>query len=123
MATQKTMHQSALYYVKGGAAWIENRYSFVHDSVNSLPFFITERDSANASRWGWTVGTGFEYALSKNVSAFVEYDYLSFTDSVRFNCLSVVSDNPGPNCGNAGRTVFDMDQHINQIKLGLNLRF
>jgi hypothetical protein len=69
--------ERALYYVKGGAAWIENRYSFVHDSVNSLPFFITERDSANASRWGWMVGTGFEYALSKNVSAFVEYDYLS----------------------------------------------
>ncbi|GIK80135.1 MAG: porin family protein [Alphaproteobacteria bacterium] len=54
-----------LWYVKGGAAWMDSDYSIGGLTVSD-------------TRTGWTVGTGLEWAISPNWSAKLEYNYLDF---------------------------------------------
>jgi outer membrane immunogenic protein len=58
----------ALFYVKGGAAVTANKYS-----VFNTGFLI---DSASETRWGASVGVGFEYAFAPNWSLGFEYNHL-----------------------------------------------
>jgi outer membrane immunogenic protein len=59
-----------LVYGKGGVA-------FAHDH-SSLTDFAGGTASTSVTRTGWTAGAGLEYALDRNWSAKVEYDYLGF---------------------------------------------
>src|SRR5882724_5936919 len=61
---------AALLYLKGGAAVTSNRFS-VFDTLTGF-----ELASASSTRWGGTVGVGFEYGFAPNWSAGVEYDHL-----------------------------------------------
>jgi len=76
----------ALFYVKGGAAVTDNRYS-----VFSAPGgFVLDRVSA--SRWGASAGAGFEYAFAPNWSVGFEYDHL-FMGTRDINDGFLVTDN------------------------------
>jgi outer membrane immunogenic protein len=66
----------ALFYVKGGAAVTNNRFSIL-DNLN----FGAELVSASATRWGATVGAGFEYGFAPNWSFGVEYNHLFMGDA------------------------------------------
>lgn len=66
---------AALLYVKGGAAVTNNRFS-VHSAINEL-----ELASVSSTRWGGTVGVGFEYGFAQNWSAGIEYDHLFMGNS------------------------------------------
>jgi outer membrane immunogenic protein len=61
----------ALFYVKGGAAVTDNQYT----ATATLPPLIGV-DTAGDTRWGATVGVGFEYAFVPNWSFALEYDHL-----------------------------------------------
>ena len=61
---------AALFYLKGGAAVTSNRFSIL-TTLNNV-----ELASASATRWGGTVGVGFEYGFAPNWSFGVEYDHL-----------------------------------------------
>jgi outer membrane immunogenic protein len=60
---------SALLYFKGGAAVTSNRFSL----CDTLTLFCA---SASSTRWGGTVGVGFEYGFTPNWSVGLEYDHL-----------------------------------------------
>jgi outer membrane immunogenic protein len=60
----------ALFYVNGGAAVTDNKYT----SITTGP--LGGIDSANSTRWGGAVGAGFEYAFAPNWSVGFEYDHL-----------------------------------------------
>ena len=64
-----------LFYVKGGAAVTSNRFSIL-DTLTGI-----ELASASATRWGGTVGAGFEYGFAPNWSVGVEYDHLFMGDA------------------------------------------
>jgi outer membrane immunogenic protein len=115
----------ALFYIKGGAAWSHDSYNLHIDDVGIAGVTRSTLDfSTTADRWGWTAGAGFEYALWKNVSAFVEYDYLDFgAASVSLSCTSAISMPPGLSCSGKLPALLDINQQINQVKLGLNVRF
>jgi outer membrane immunogenic protein len=66
---------AALLYVKGGAAVTSNRFS-IHDNFTGFEFA-----SASSTRWGGTVGVGFEYGFTPNWSFGVEYNHLWMGDS------------------------------------------
>ena len=66
---------AALFYVKGGAAVTSNRFSIL-DNLTGV-----ELASASATRWGGTVGVGFEYGFTPNWSFGVEYDHLFMGDA------------------------------------------
>ncbi len=71
---------SALLYLKGGAAVTGSRYDGLAAGVIV--------DSATATRWGGTVGAGVEFGFAPNWSAGVEYDHM-FTGTHTFNFSSV----------------------------------
>jgi outer membrane immunogenic protein len=66
---------AALFYLKGGAAVTSNRFSIIGNVLG------TELASASATRWGGTVGVGFEYGFAPNWSFGVEYDHLFMGNS------------------------------------------
>jgi outer membrane immunogenic protein len=92
-----------LVYGKGGLA-------LAHDD-SSLTDFGSNTADSTMMRTGWTVGAGLEYALSKNWSAKVEYDYLGFgSRTLNFTTpLESVSSNANLN--------------VQEVKAGLNFRF
>ena len=61
---------AALLYVKGGAAVTSNSFA-IFDTPTGLGLV-----SASATRWGGTVGVGFEYGFAPNWSFGAEYDHL-----------------------------------------------
>jgi outer membrane immunogenic protein len=63
-----------LFYAKGGAAWMGVNYTqtVATGIVNLSSQTITD------TRSGFTVGGGFEYGITENLSGKVEYDYLNF---------------------------------------------
>jgi len=73
----------ALFYVKGGGAVTSNRFS-INDTLTGFEFA-----SASNTRWGGTVGAGFEYGFSPGWSVGVEYDHLFMGDAN--NSFSVVN--------------------------------
>jgi opacity protein-like surface antigen len=52
----------ALVYVKGGAAWARDEYTFKQFVLNAIV-------SVSDTRWGWMLGTSIEYAVTSNWSA------------------------------------------------------
>jgi outer membrane immunogenic protein len=60
----------ALLYVKGGAAMTDNKYTVL---TGPGGFWV---DGANETRWGASVGVGFEYAFVPNWSLGFEYNHL-----------------------------------------------
>jgi outer membrane immunogenic protein len=61
---------NALWYVKGGAAVANQRWD-LFNTATGIGLAQAER-----TRWGGTVGTGFEYGFAPNWSVGIEYDFL-----------------------------------------------
>ena len=61
---------SALLYVKGGAAVAADRYNTFVTATNLL------NGTASETRWGGTVGAGVEFGFAPNWSMAFQYDYL-----------------------------------------------
>jgi outer membrane immunogenic protein len=60
-----------LFYVKGGAAVTDNKYT----AISTLPPLVGI-DTARETRWGAAAGAGIEYAFAPNWSLGFEYDHL-----------------------------------------------
>ena len=93
-----------LIYGKGGAAFARDRNTFTDLAGNSA--------SRAFAQTGWTAGVGLEYGITKNWSAKIEYDYLSFGAQP----LSFSTVTPTTFASNAGLT-------IQEVKAGINFRF
>lgn len=98
----------ALLYAKGGAAWSHEDFTQLGISPNCVGTPCT----GSVFQWGWTVGAGLEYALARNWSAKIEYDFLDFDhrDTV------TVSNGTSAN-------VFSLTKTIHTLQLGVNYRF
>jgi outer membrane immunogenic protein len=72
---------NVLWYVKGGAAVSDNKYSSFFTFNNAFAPAGTTFNQANETRWGGAVGTGFEYGFAPNWSVGVEYDHLFMGDN------------------------------------------
>jgi outer membrane immunogenic protein len=101
----------ALIYVKGGAAWAH----IEHD----VSIFGTALVSDDKFVWGWTVGTGVEYAITGNWSAKIEYNYMDFgSNTLNFAIPVGIPGGPG-----AGTIDVDATTRIHAVKFGVNYRF
>ncbi|MBB6307321.1 outer membrane protein [Xanthobacter tagetidis] len=94
----------ALVYGKAGAAWVSGTVD-LHNAYKG-PLYATD-----ATRWGWLLGAGVEYALTDRVSAFVEYDHMDFGTSD-----IAITD------GRRSATV-SLDQSLDLVRMGVNYRF
>src|SRR4051794_39563221 len=61
---------ASLFFLKGGAAVTDNRFSIL-DTVTGIELAAT-----TATRWGAAVGVGWEYGFTPNWSFGIEYDHL-----------------------------------------------
>ena len=94
--------------MKGGAAVTSNRY----DITTTLGGVGVA--SASSTRWGGTVGVGFEYGFTPNWSAGLEYDHLFMGDSN--NSFSVVN----PLLAGALNRI---SQDVDMVTVRVNYRF
>ncbi|MGT2439150.1 outer membrane protein [Bradyrhizobium betae] len=92
---------NALVYAKGGVAWANIAYqAFVGTPVPT---------DINHQRTGLTGGVGLEYALTRNLSARLEYDYLYFGPAALALSTRISTQN--------------VDHELHLVKLGVNYRF
>jgi outer membrane immunogenic protein len=100
-----------LVYVKGGAAWMHDRYDF----TNAVSEFANEgvaNGLVQTTYFGWTIGAGWEWRLAKNWTAFVEYNHYQFESK---NLISFTDDN-------IPASVYNMTgkPRIDTVKIGVN---
>ena len=111
--------ERALFYVKVGGAWTNERFSATCNLAATVNVIfgqqctnpssaLTSGLSANTNRGGWTLGYGTEFALTPNWSVKAETDYVSFGDSTM-----TATD------GSALR----VGMHYWEEKIGINYRF
>ncbi len=101
------VYDRLLTYVKGGAtvASITNSAGALNGVGALVPADYSE---SKKTRWGWTVGTGFEYALNQNWSVKSEYLYMDFG---KFNTTNIDGD------------TFTHKNQVHSLKVGLNYRW
>lgn len=101
------MYDRLLTYVKGGAA-----VASITNSAGALngagALIAGDASETKKTRWGWTVGTGFEYALNQSWSVKSEYLYMNFG---KFNATNLDGDS------------FTHKNQVHTLKVGLNYRF
>jgi opacity protein-like surface antigen len=109
-----------LWYVKGGAAFANERISA--DCIigpfnvpgnartcNNQAGVLVNSIATTATRTGWTLGFGAEFAFDAHWSAKAEYDYYGFGTRT-----SLASD---------GTTVLSSNLNVQLTKIGVNYRF
>jgi outer membrane immunogenic protein len=100
---------AALLYVKGGAAVTSNRFSILSTISGA------ELAAASATRWGGTIGVGFEYGFTPNWSIGAEYNHLFMGNAN--NSFSIV------NPINAAFVTNRICQDVDMVTLRINYRF
>jgi outer membrane immunogenic protein len=102
-------------YIKGGGAWTQVQY----DLRNADLRFAPDPNSAlfTTGFSGWTVGGGFEWMVATSWSAFVEYNYYSFSEKL------VASVNNGVVLGVGLANSLWARPQISTVTVGLNYRF
>lgn len=89
-----------LTFIRGGAAWAHDDHEIFVTATGAIAAARSE------TRSGWTVGIGGEYALTNNLSGFLEYNYYDFgTRTLGFPGLA------------------DIQQNVSVVKGGVNYRF
>ncbi len=94
----------ALFYVKGGGAWVGNSASITNLTTGASV-------SASNTNNGWLLGGGLEWAFAaSNWSAKLEYDYISLR-SWSWNSVLFPAE------------TFTASRNISEFKVGINYRF
>jgi outer membrane immunogenic protein len=117
---------AGLFYLKGGAAFVNYETSTFNGQLTTCPSFdptthactttaigqAVAFNAPSANQWGWTIGVGTEWVVMDNWSIFGEWDYMNFgTHNLTFTDA------------NLGSTQISTKQQINEVKLGINYRF
>lgn len=102
---------SALIYLKGGAAVTSNRYTDINNQNPTLTA------AASDTRWGEVAGIGVEYGFATNWSAALEYDHLFMPN--RTDRFSTVSPLFPPQFSGDKR----ISQSVDLVTLRVNYRF
>jgi outer membrane immunogenic protein len=101
-----------LLYLKGGGALARNQYSDTGQfSVGGGPLFLSS-GTVSATPFGEVAGAGIEWAFARNWSAFVEYDHYFISNYTVTFAMS----------GGAGNYLVNVNQGIDAVKGGVNLR-
>lgn len=115
----------ALFYVKGGAAFlnadVNAHYTAEHawapDDTDGVAKF---NYSKSDTMWGWTIGAGVEYAFSQSLSLKAEYQHFDF------GSMDLSYDGAQSRWYGAGSTTLvgksETDITADAVKLGVNYR-
>jgi outer membrane immunogenic protein len=108
-----------LFYAKGGGAWMRVDYT---QGVLIGGGGLESVQTISDHRTGFTVGGGIEYAMTENLSARIEYDFLDFgTKAYSFNNLSFAAG--GAALTPVGAMPVSIKSFTNLFTVGLNYRY
>lgn len=83
-----TAFNRSLFYINGGAAVVNSTYD-LNGNTNILNLGA---ENLTVTQWGWTVGTGIEYALTNHWTTSFEYNYIAAPDNgLRFSAINTVN--------------------------------
>lgn len=109
----------ALFYVKGGGVWVDDRFTNVATCAGSEPITVdgVTADCGNAyyaeqSRFGWLIGGGVEAYVARNWSVKIEYNY-----------MDLGSRNVPFEADDGGTFTSEIHQRVQLVKLGINYHF
>ena len=105
-----------LLYGTGGLAWGSVTAEYDID----LEPFASLSDDTSESQMGWTIGAGFEYQVTDNISLKTEYLYVDLGEAELLD-IDVIDELGGPP-GYSDLTI-DQDITFHTVKAGLNFRF
>jgi outer membrane immunogenic protein len=105
-----------MFYGKGGAAWARDQYAFSATAViiDGFTFSPAFNETGSDTRFGWTAGTGIEWAFAPAWSARVEFDYYGFGPRTVTLFDATTSMSSGP---------ISVKQNIEAIRFGINYQF
>lgn len=107
---------NALWYVKGGWAWVGvDRSSITQTRAGA----VVSTSTGGETRNGWTIGTGVEWGFAPNWSARIEYNYIDLGSDTT---SSTVVNTPAFG-GTVSTALTSSDAHLHLVKAGLNYRF
>ena len=67
-----------LIYAKGGVAWLNSTHSVSAPALLGGGGGLTQITSAESTAFGWLLGLGTEWMITRNWTAFIEYNYIEF---------------------------------------------
>jgi len=137
-----TVGERGLLYVKGGAAWINRKFSVGNGASLSFPDgngdTIVMSGGVNGSvtntRLGALLGAGIEYSVTNNWSVKLEYDYMDF-ESQNVNVPMVAAGSVDHIGGGKGPTFniangsfpflanVNLKDQVHTVKVGANYHF
>jgi len=100
------MIPNVLLYGKGGGAWTNNKLEVENSNVTIF--------NGQATRTGWTVGTGVEWGFAPSWSAFAEANFFDFGTTTSGPFLPLNDTFPVP---------FTTKQQFETFTVGVNYRF
>jgi outer membrane immunogenic protein len=103
-----------LFFGKAGWAWAGTSGTSSTFNVGGIN---VSNGTSSSTKDGWTIGTGVEWGIARNLSAKLEYDYVKF-DTDNFN--NVETSVPGGVVTSLARSA---TSSLNIVKLGLAYRF
>lgn len=107
-----------LIYATGGIAWgsVNSGYDLDLGSIGRI------KDDTNTSHVGWTLGGGFEYAVTEHISLKTEYLYVDLGEEnlLNQNFADLIGNAPP---GTEANLKIKQDIAIQTIKAGINYRF
>jgi outer membrane immunogenic protein len=117
-----------LIYVKGGGAWLNSDHSVNLPTITTppgFPFSGASLTSASSTTTGWLLGFGTEWMITRNWTAFIEYDYMDFRDNFGGNNGNNVhfTINPALTTPFAVSANANIKQTLSVAKVGVNYKF
>jgi outer membrane immunogenic protein len=107
-----------LVYAKGGVAWMNTTHS-VHTPNFGLGTGIPDTiASKEVTHFGWLLGLGTEWMITRNWTAFVEYNYIEFEKTNQAFLLNL-----GPNIPVTATINSDLKNTLSIAKVGVNYKF
>jgi outer membrane immunogenic protein len=120
----------ALFYVKGGAAFVNAEFNSHYVGANCSttgkhcgPANPSKFDfETSDTLWGWTIGVGVEYALSKNWSLKAEYQHFDF-GSMSLDYEGEYTFNTKKKLTSDLEGSADIALTVDAVKVGVNYKF
>jgi outer membrane immunogenic protein len=110
--------ERGLIYVKGGAAWMNSKHT-VNLPFIAAPIVGQELTSRESTAWGWMLGMGTEWMITRNWTAFIEYDYIEFDKKNEGFPINPALLPPGT----ALTVNADLKNKLSIAKVGVNYKF
>lgn len=107
-----------LVYAKGGVAWMNSTHSVNLPAFGGGIGIPNQIASKEVTHFGWLLGLGTEWMITKNWTAFVEYNYIEFDKTNQAFALNL-----GPNAPFAVNINADLKNSLSIAKVGVNYKF